>query len=207
VGSIAAGIQSGIGAVFAGSAFAAAQSAGAAGVSAATAYVVGGITLATGAGAGAGAAAMLILNPCLIFSIFRSSDQANADTYVKAIALPGELTIHIFRMDQKFFLSSIEMPRIIPDCHGEGAVASLSFAKLLTVKSLSVQSKVITQIREHHVFDDCVTSNVPWIEENGVVREYIELYSLDEILPLLFCLGATAEIISVIQREMKNYDE
>ena len=196
--------------------------------------MVGGITLATGAGAGAGVAAFIrrfrssdqanadtpsneetesfqkpTLNP-------KPKIDQNAEPepktvqrggYVKAIALPGELTIHIFRMDQKFFLSSIEMPRIIPDCHGEGAVASLSFAKLLTVKSLSVQSKVITQIREHHVFDDCVTSNVPWIEENGVVREYIELYSLDEMLPLLFSLGATAEIISVIQREMKNYDE
>merc|ERR1712071_326216 len=52
--SIAAGIQSGIGAVAVGSTFAVAQSAGAAGVSAVTAYVVGGgATLATGAGVAA----------------------------------------------------------------------------------------------------------------------------------------------------------
>lgn len=230
-GSIAAGVQSAIGSVAAGSAFAAAQSAGAIGVSAATANIVGSGTLAAAGGAVAALGRRLRLRPkpkpVVHWERSDQDDQAITlhtpvtetteinDSFsegelnqeqrrrqVKAAILPNGLTIHIFQLDGQLFSSGIEIALILPRCQGERQLM-----EILIEKSININLQIITPMTASTVFDDCIAVGVPWIKNEGVLIDVITLYPLANILPLLFILGVTdTAIILALQREMRNYD-
>lgn len=235
-GSIAAGVHSAIGSVAAGSAFALAQSAGAVGVSAATANIVGSGTLAATGGAVAALYRWLRPRP--------PNDMAGSNFVVhwersdqddQAITLHTPVT-EITEINDSFSEGELNQEQrrrqvkaaILPNgltihifqLDGQLFSSGIEIAlilprcqgekqlmEILIEKSININLQIITPMTASTVFDDCIAVGVPWIKNEGVLIDVITLYPLANILPLLFKLGVTdTAIILALQREMRNYD-